>query len=76
MTLSLKDKIYRNSKIEDYSTLLIKDYIHILKVMDNNPPNTMKKRENERQDPHDNRERISAASSRDVSPNTPKGEDV
>lgn len=50
--------------------------MHILKVMDNPPPNTMKKRENERQDPHDNRERISAASSRDVSPNTPKGEDV
>lgn len=49
--------------------------MHILKVM-SNPPNTMKKKENERQDPHDNRERISAASSRDVSPNTPKGEDV
>ena len=38
----------------------------------------VKKRENEneRQNSHDNRERISAASSRDVSPNTPKGEDV
>jgi len=36
----------------------------------------VKKRQNERQDPHDNRERISAASSKDVSPNTPKGEDV
>lgn len=41
-----------------------------------NPPHTVKKSENERQDPHDKRERISAASSRDVSPNTPKGEDV
>ena len=49
--------------------------MHIFKVMDS-PPNTMKKRENERQDPHDNRERISTASYRDVSPNTPKGEDV
>ena len=49
--------------------------MHILKVMDN-PPNTIKKRENERQDPHYKRERISAASSKDVSPNTPKGEDI
>jgi hypothetical protein len=36
----------------------------------------VKKRENERQNLRDNLERISAASSRDVSPNTPKGEDV
>jgi hypothetical protein len=49
--------------------------MHIFKVM-GSPPNTMKKRKNERQDPDDNRERISTASSRDVSPNTPKGEDV
>lgn len=32
--------------------------------------------ESERQDPYGGRERISGASSRDVSPNTPKGEDV
>jgi hypothetical protein len=32
--------------------------------------------ESERQDPYGSRERISAASSKDVSPNTPKGEDV
>jgi hypothetical protein len=32
--------------------------------------------ESERQDPYNNHERISGASSRDVSPNTPKGEDV
>ena len=32
--------------------------------------------ESERQDPYSSRERISGASSRDVSPNTPKGEDV
>lgn len=32
--------------------------------------------EGERQDPYNNRERISKASSRDVSPNTPKGENV
>ena len=32
--------------------------------------------EGERQDPYSSRERISGASSRDVSPNTPKGEDV
>jgi hypothetical protein len=35
-----------------------------------------KVRESERQDPYSGRERISGASSRDVSPNTPKGEDV
>lgn len=32
--------------------------------------------EGERQDPYNNRERISKASSKDVSPNTPKGENV
>ncbi len=32
--------------------------------------------ESERQDPYSGRERISGASSRDVSPNTPKGEDI
>ena len=32
--------------------------------------------ESERHDPYSSRERISGASSRDVSPNTPKGEDV
>jgi hypothetical protein len=32
--------------------------------------------ESERQDPYSHRERISGASSKDVSPNTPKGEDV
>jgi hypothetical protein len=32
--------------------------------------------EDERQDPHSIRERISSASSKDVSPNTPKGESV
>jgi hypothetical protein len=32
--------------------------------------------ESERQDPYSGRERILGASSRDVSPNTPKGEDV
>jgi hypothetical protein len=32
--------------------------------------------ESERQDPYSGRERISGASSKDVSPNTPKGEDV
>jgi hypothetical protein len=32
--------------------------------------------ENERQDPYSRRERISSASSQDVSPNTPKGEDI
>jgi hypothetical protein len=32
--------------------------------------------ESERQDPYSSRERISGASSKDVSPNTPKGEDV
>jgi hypothetical protein len=32
--------------------------------------------ESERQDPYSSSERISSASSRDVSPNTPKGEDV
>jgi hypothetical protein len=32
--------------------------------------------ESERKDPYSGRERISGASSRDVSPNTPKGEDV
>jgi hypothetical protein len=32
--------------------------------------------ESEREDPYSGRERISGASSRDVSPNTPKGEDV
>ena len=32
--------------------------------------------ESKRQDPYSSRERISGASSRDVSPNTPKGEDV
>lgn len=32
--------------------------------------------ESERQDPYSNRESISRASSKDVSPNTPKGEDV
>jgi hypothetical protein len=32
--------------------------------------------ESERQDPYSRRERISGASSRDVSPNTPKGEDI
>jgi hypothetical protein len=32
--------------------------------------------ESERQDPYSRRERILGASSRDVSPNTPKGEDV
>jgi hypothetical protein len=35
-----------------------------------------KRAESERQDPYGGRERISSASSRDVSPNTPKGEDV
>jgi hypothetical protein len=32
--------------------------------------------ESERQDPYNNSERISGASSKDVSPNTPKGEDI
>ena len=32
--------------------------------------------ESERQDPYSSRERITGASSRDVSPNTPKGEDI
>jgi hypothetical protein len=32
------------ARSEDYSTSLIKDYMHILKVM-SNPPHTMKKRE-------------------------------
>ena len=32
--------------------------------------------ESERQDPYSGRERISGASSKDVSPNTPKGEDI
>src|SRR5215211_3652829 len=36
----------------------------------------VKKAERERQDPYSGRERILGASSRDVSPNTPKGEDV
>jgi hypothetical protein len=36
----------------------------------------VKKAESERQDSYSGRERISGASSRDVSPNTPKGEDV
>ena len=35
-----------------------------------------KRDESERQDPYGRRERISGASSKDVSPNTPKGEDV
>ena len=41
-----------------------------------NGANLEKVRESERQDPYSGRERISGASSRDVSPNTPKGEDV
>jgi hypothetical protein len=41
-----------------------------------NRANLEKVRESERQDPYSGRERISGASSRDVSPNTPKGEDV
>jgi hypothetical protein len=36
----------------------------------------VKETESERQDTYSGRERISEASSRDVSPNTPKGEDV
>ena len=41
-----------------------------------NRANSERVGESERQDPYSSRERISGASSRDVSPNTPKGEDV
>jgi hypothetical protein len=41
-----------------------------------NKANRERVEESERQDPYSGRERISGASSRDVSPNTPKGEDV
>ena len=41
-----------------------------------NGANLEKVRESERQDPYSGHERISGASSRDVSPNTPKGEDI
>ncbi|HEX2107614.1 MAG TPA: hypothetical protein VHF28_07780 [Nitrososphaera sp.] len=41
-----------------------------------NRDNSERTGEAERQDPHSNHERISSASSKDVSPNTPKGESV
>lgn len=41
-----------------------------------NRDNSERTAEAERQDPYSNRERISSASSKDVSPNTPKGENV
>jgi hypothetical protein len=41
-----------------------------------NRANRERVEESERQDPYSSRERITGASSRDVSPNTPKGEDV
>ena len=41
-----------------------------------NRANRERVEENERQDPYSRRERISSASSQDVSPNTPKGEDI
>jgi hypothetical protein len=41
-----------------------------------NRANSERVGESERQDAYSSRERISGASSRDVSPNTPKGEDV
>jgi len=36
----------------------------------------VKKAERERQDPYSGSERIMGASSREVSPNTPRGEDI
>jgi hypothetical protein len=41
-----------------------------------NKANRERMGESERQDPYTSRERITGASSKDVSPNTPKGEDV
>src|SRR5215204_5354444 len=41
-----------------------------------NRANRERVEESERQDPYSSRERITGASSRDVSPNTPEGEDV
>jgi hypothetical protein len=41
-----------------------------------NKANQERMGESERQDPYTSRERITGASSKDVSPNTPKGEDV
>jgi len=41
-----------------------------------NMANRERVEESERQDPYTSHERISGASSRDVSPNTPKGEDI
>ena len=43
---------------------------------DLNKANRERMGESERQDPYISRERITGASSKDVSPNTPKGEDV
>jgi hypothetical protein len=41
-----------------------------------NRANRERVEESERQDPYSGQERISGASSQDVSPNTPKGEDI